>query len=613
MLLYLPLFCIIVEGVTPEIEITMDVISSMKERNRKSDEFPVFFWFVWPDEAFLWLDDAPDAGPSKGFGNGLYKMKVPGTLAHVFHHDDYGGHTIIFNQTDMCWHYGNNYTIMKNCAHTSMTHPPQSGWMMCSNVTCIGGFLLTRLPDEFRDNFDNPVKAFTISSNISGGCGWYMGQYVSMPAICRNDTWTYLTGTWLLDRSVFGFPSYRHSSDHGRHIFVSPYHYYHSYKWVWVLDHNHRGDSDNLTVLSAHSNPLAATPLQWSEWENMSGLLNIQPLTGKHGDFIQENQDLYIAPVKEQHLLEFTINANTNGGCGWLVGDESLIPVLCRNDLWQLLAGTWFLSGEVNGFPQYNKDFHKKIYFGTEMKWRAGGHVPYTVLSASDPPSQNPLYWEEWDNWNGSLSIKQSIMENGYHSTEDKLFCFDPPGLPPQVPQLKQLKMRQKCNGKKDCLAGVDERGCPLYTSNTLLLTLGCSCGIVLMGCLVGWVVTHYLPHWFKVSNTSNISRNDMPQLSKKELLSMTTTRLEKDMMNMFNRRFLFIIRKIIFLIKLIKEPFLFTLDIVQDVIFYLFLSNITENTQGILFISCLIYIDLASIIFAQENCPNFMTRMGLI
>ena len=239
-----------------------------------------------------------------------------------------------------------------------------------------------------------------------------------------------------------------------------------------------------------------------------------------------------------------------------------------------------------------------------------GWSTPYSILSASHPPAPNPLYWEEWENMNGSLFIKPGILQNGYHSTEEKLFCFD---LWYSLPRLQQMRISQKCNGKTDCLAGVDERGCPLYISNTLLLTLVCSCGIVLLGCLAGWAVHHYVPHWFRVSCTSKISRDHIPQLTKKELLSMTTARLERDMMNIFNRRIIFIIRKSIFIIKLIKEPFFFTLDIVQDIVFYLFLNDMARYAQGIIFIRCLIYFDLATIIFAQEQCPNLLTYVFLL
>ena len=104
MLLNLPLLCLIVGGATTVTEITLDVKSSTAERITRTEKLPVFFWFKWPDEA-------PRTNPIQEFGNGLYKMKVPGTLTHVFHSDEFEGHSIIFNQTDNCWHYDKYFTV----------------------------------------------------------------------------------------------------------------------------------------------------------------------------------------------------------------------------------------------------------------------------------------------------------------------------------------------------------------------------------------------------------------------------------------------------------------------------------------------------------------------
>ena len=81
--------CLIVGGITTGTEITMNVKSSIAERITRAENYPVFFWFQWPDEAYLSCRlNIPDTEPIQEFGNGLYKMRVPGTLTHVFHYDD---------------------------------------------------------------------------------------------------------------------------------------------------------------------------------------------------------------------------------------------------------------------------------------------------------------------------------------------------------------------------------------------------------------------------------------------------------------------------------------------------------------------------------------------
>ena len=95
-----------------------------------------------------------------------------------------------------------------------------------------------------------------------------------------------------------------------------------------------------------------------------------------------------------------------------------------------------------------------------------------TFLSASSPTAANPMYWEEWDNMNGSLSIKSWIWQKGFFISKDQLICFQHRYT---GPQLVELNAHLICNSKKDCLAGVDENECPFYKGDTLLLTTECS------------------------------------------------------------------------------------------------------------------------------------------
>ena len=60
---------------------------------------------------------------------------------------------------------------------------------------------------------------------------------------------------------------------------------------------------------------------------------------------------------------------------------------------------------------------------------------------------------------------------------------------------------------------------------------------------------------------------------------------------------------------KALKDVFLDTLDIVQDVFFFQFLHSIAKRVHGIYFISFLTYFDLTTIILAQLLIGFFVAR----